>query len=54
MKVGVSTEYHWNCPRCGEERFVSWMPQIDKKLPKCDCGERSTCDGITEDVRPEK
>ncbi len=52
MKVQVWTEYKWECSNCGRENEVSYSPEIGAKLPKCECGKRDECIGISEDCRP--
>lgn len=51
--ANVWTEYVWECSKCGETNKVSWMPELRKPLPPCECcGKKDKCDQITEDVRP--
>ena len=51
----VWIEYHWECPNCGSEHSLPYMPEFGKKLPKCEtCGKSVKCEGITEDVNPKK
>ena len=52
MKVAVNTQYSWSCSRCGYEQNILWMPEIDKRLPACECckWKGDVCGGIYAEV----
>lgn len=47
------TEYHAECPMCGTDVVLSYMPAMGETF-ECECGRRNVCTGITEACRPVK
>mgnify|MGYP001590392440 CR=1 FL=1 len=52
-RVGVWTEYCWECNHCTAVNVIDYQPDVGKTLPACaGCGHRDTCETIHEKMGP--